>query len=45
MPAGDMFQQKINETFKALPIVFGIAVDILIVGYDADCKDHDITLK
>ena len=32
--AGDMFQRKIDETFKELPGVFGIADDNLIVGYD-----------
>ena len=36
-----MFQQKINEIFKNLLNVFGIADDILVVGYDSDVKDHD----
>ena len=40
-PAGNMFQQKIDEIFKKLPNVFGIADDILVVGYDSDSKDHD----
>ena len=31
--AGDMFQMKIEEIFKELPNVCGIADDILIVGY------------
>ena len=43
-PEGDMFQQKIDEIFKDLPNVLGIAGDILVVGYDSDGKDHDDTL-
>ena len=43
-PAGDMFQRKIDKIFKELPNVFGIADDILVVGYEADGKDHDETL-
>ena len=42
--SGDMFQTKIDETFKDLPNVFGIADDNLGVGYDVDSKDHDNTL-
>ena len=30
--AGVIFQQKIDETFKDLPSVFGTASDILVVG-------------
>ena len=44
-PIGDMFQQKIDEISKDVPNVFGIADDILIVGYNADGRDHDKTLK
>ena len=40
-----MFQRKIDEIFKGLLNVFGVADDILIVGYDADDKDHDRTQK
>ena len=40
-----MFQCKIDEIFKELPNLFGIADDILIVGYDADGKDYDRLLK
>ena len=40
-PAGGMFQQKIDEIFKDVPYVFGIADDILIVWYDADSRDHN----
>ena len=36
-----MFQRKIDEIFKGLPNVFGIADDILVVGYDIDGKDLD----
>ena len=39
-PTGNMFQWKI-KIFKHLPNVFGIADDILVVGYDSDDKDHD----
>ena len=44
-PTGNMFQQKINEIFKDLPSVSGIADDILVVGYDVDGRDHDKMLK
>ena len=40
-PTGDMFLCKIDEMFKNSPNVFGIADDILVVGYDTDGKDHD----
>ena len=43
-PTGDMFQRKIDEILKKLPNIFGIAGDILVVGYEADGKDHDETL-
>ena len=43
IPAGDMFQRKIDEIFKDMPNVFGIADDILVTGYKADVKDHDET--
>ena len=43
--AGDMFQCKIDEIFKNLPNVFGIADDILVVGYDTDGKDNDEILQ
>ena len=42
-PAGDMFECKIDETFKEPPNVFGIVDDTLIVCYDVDGKDHDKT--
>ena len=40
-----MFQRKKDEIFKDLPNVFGVAYDILVVGYDSDGKDHDGTLQ
>ena len=40
-PTGDMFQRKIDETFKNSPNGFGIADVILVVVYDIDGKDHD----
>ena len=43
-PAGDMFQRKIDEIFKDMPNVFGIADDILVARYEADDKDHDETV-
>ena len=45
VPAGDMFQGKIDEIFQDIPNVFGITDDILIVGYDTNCIDQDKTLK
>ena len=38
---GDMFQCRIDKIFKNLLNVFGIADDILVVGYDTDGNDHD----
>ena len=32
---------KIDVVFKGLPNIFGIVNDILIVGYDADGRDHN----
>ena len=40
-PAGDMFQWQIHEIFKGLPNEFGIADDILVIGYDSDDKEHN----
>ena len=43
-PAGDMFyQKKIIEISTNVLNVFGIANYILIVGYDADRRDHQRT--
>ena len=41
VPAGDMFQWKIDEIFNDMPNVFGIADNILVIGYDKDGADHD----
>ena len=43
-PASDLFQRKIDEILKELPNIFGIAYDILIVGYDEDGTEQYITL-
>ena len=40
-----MFQCKIDKIFKNLPNVFGIANDILDIGYDIGGKDHDEILQ
>ena len=40
-----MSQRKVDEIFKELPNVFGIADDILVRGYDNDSEDHDNTCK
>ena len=45
VPAGDIFQRKIGEIFNLLPNVFGIADNILIVGYGRDETDHNETEK
>ena len=44
VPAGDLFQRKVDEIFKDLPNIFGITDDMLVVGYDANGKGHDDTL-
>ena len=36
-----MFQTKIDRLFSDIPNVFGLAGDILIVGFDADGRDYD----
>ena len=36
-----MFQHKIDENFNDLPNVFGIADDILVIGYNKDGTDHN----
>ena len=41
VPAGDMFQCKIDEIFNDMPNVFGIADDILVIGYNKNGADHD----
>ena len=40
-----MFQHQINVILKNLPNVFGIADDMLVVGYDTNRKDHDVMLQ
>ena len=41
VPAGDMFQCKIDETFNDMLNVFEIADIILVIGYHKDGTDHD----
>ena len=41
VPAGNMFQCKIDEIFNNIPNIFGIADDILVIGYNEDGADHD----
>ena len=36
-----MFQCKIDKIFNDMPNVFGIAEDILVIGYCKDEADHD----
>ena len=40
-PVGNMFQHKIDKIFNNMPNVFGIADDILVIGYDKNGADHD----
>ena len=40
-PAGDMFQCKFDDIFNDMPNVFGIADNILVIGYDKDGTDHN----
>ena len=44
-PADYMFQWKIDEIFKEVPNVFGVADDILMIGYDVVSRDHDKMLN
>ena len=45
VPAGDMFQKMIDGLFNDIPNVFNIANDILVTGFDADDRDHDVSLE
>ena len=36
-----MFQHKIDEIFNDMPNVFGIADDILVIGYNKNGADPD----
>ena len=44
-PTGHMFEHKTDKILKNFPNVFGIADDILVVGYDTVQKHHDETLQ
>ena len=39
-----MFQRKIDGIFKEIPNVFGIADDVLVVGYESHWAEHEKTL-
>ena len=41
VPLRNMFQHKIDKIFNDMPNIFGIADDILVIGYDKDGADHD----
>ena len=38
---GNRFKCKINEIYNDIPNLFGIADDILVIGYEKDGADHD----
>ena len=40
-----MFQYKIDEMFNDIPNVFGIADDILVIGYNKDGTDQNETVN
>ena len=40
-----MLQRKIAEILKEIPNVYGIANDILVLGYDDNDRDHENTLS
>ena len=40
-----MFHKKTDEVFSSMLNVFGIADDILIVGFDKYARDHDDVLE
>ena len=42
--ADNMFQRKMDEIFNDIPNVFGIAEDILVIGYNKDGTDHDVVV-
>ena len=41
VPAGDMFQCKIDKICNDMLNLFGIADDILVIGYNKDRTDHN----
>ena len=36
-----MFQYKIDDIFSDMPNIFGIADNILVIGYDENGADYD----
>ena len=45
MPVGNMFQCKIDKIFNDMSNLFGIADDILVIGYDENGADHHATVQ
>ena len=45
VPAGEMFRRKTDKIFKDIPYVSGTVDYILIVGYDAEGRDHNRILR
>ena len=45
VPVSDIFKWRIDEILKGLPNILCNVDDILIVGYDADGRYHDKTLR
>ena len=43
-PLGNMFQCKIDEIFNDIPNVFGVADDILVIGYGKDGTDNNVAV-
>ena len=44
VPAGDMFQHKIDKIFSVMPKMFGIIEAILVIGYNENEADHDAAI-
>ena len=45
VPVGNMFQHKIDKIFNNMPNVFGIADNILVLGYNEDGADHNAAVN
>ena len=41
---GNIFQCKTDENFSDMHNIFGMADDILVIGYDENGADHDATV-
>ena len=44
VPGGNMFQHKIDKIFNDMPNVFGVADDMLVIGYNKNRADHNETV-